>query len=619
MEPDTTPPGSPLIVEPRRFFLACASLALFGAALLPRLWLHLAYPATPVSDFAAVVLFAQAFAAQGPAAAGWYWDLINPGTPMALAPLLHLFPGDDGSVAGLATAIAMAIVPLLPLLLLRRAVPAWAALVAGALIALHPAHLVFSGVVAQDNWVQLPVVALACLAIRNARLKGAGMPIASAILLWAAYAFRQEMVLVCLPLALLAAWPHGTGGSRIRNMLLLAAVGAALLVASAVQRDAATGRFALTSSHGGAAMLGSYVPGAGFGWIPYDDHVSRVAPELSGDAERVREQAGALAIKEISKRPLFHVARRFGALLNTATGQDATLSYWSLQGEGVQEPAVAPAAGALGTRLHPWIVLAFVAVHALFLAALPFGIKRCDPAVLALASAIALKVGLHLVFATQARFFLVVLCMEALAIMVVLTTIGRSKRRVFTFAAVAVLVAAVLYAAVRKIPEWEAGVKQLEVGAQPTLAAPAQLPREFELHAAEATAACVLHAGTMVAANDDVATFQVQNPDPLPGETAELRCLISGPVPVLVQVEDKYAPGGFPDRMFQDLAIDGRPVRSHDIAAEPGSGWWTGEVPLQGGRAIEAVVTIRALRPDPGPAWGRAAATSVRLVEADPR
>lgn len=614
MDPGPSLPRAPIVADRRRFLLVWASVGLFCAALLPRIWLHLAYPTTPVSDFAAVVLFAQAFAAQGPAAGGWYWDLINPGTPMALAPLLYLLPGEDGAVAALATAIAMSVVPLLPLVLLRRAVPAWAAMLTGTLIALHPAHIVFSGVVAQDNWVQLPVVALACLAIRNSRLKGAGMPIAAAILLWSAYAFRQEMVLVCLPLAMLAAWPHGASRSRRRNMLLLAGVSAALLIVSAVQRDAATGRFALTSSHGGAAMLGSYVPGAGFGWIPYDDYVARVAPELSGDAERVREHASTLAIEEIGKRPLFHAVRRFGALLSTATDQDATLSYWSLQGEGVQAPAVATAAGVLGSRLHPWIVLAFVMIHALFLAALPFGIRRCDPAVLALAAAIALKVGLHLVFATQARFFLVVLCLEALVIMVTVTNIGRARKPLFAFAAVALLGGSVIYVAVSRIPAWEAEVKQQEFG-EDAIAVAAGVPREVELRAAGALATCVLHAGNMVAVDAAGATFQVEHADPLPGETADLHCRISGPVPVLFQVEDAYAPGGFPDRMFQDVSIDGAQVRSHDIAGDAGSGWWSSELPLQGGRTIEVVVTIRALRPDPGPAWGRAAVTRVRLVE----
>jgi len=82
----------------------------------------------------------------------------------------------------------------------------------------------------------------------------------------------------------------------------------------------------------------------------------------------------------------------------------------------------------------------------------------------------------------------------------------------------------------------------------------------------------------------------------------------------MLQVLDPYAPGGFPDRLVQRVELDGVEVYSHDIAREPGSGW--ADIPLGkvgAGTKRMVVIQVKAINPDPGPAWGDAARTTFQL------
>jgi len=158
-----------------------------------------------------------------------------------LSVLFRVFPGGEITVARTATAVATGLVPLLPWLLWRGVVRRRIRLLAGAMLALWPGGIFFSGAIAQDNWVLLPAIALASLAVRRlCDPLDDGHPVASGLLLGFAIAIRQEMALVLLPAALAA------GASRRswrRKAPALAMVFVAFLLLLAAQRLAATGRF----------------------------------------------------------------------------------------------------------------------------------------------------------------------------------------------------------------------------------------------------------------------------------------------------------------------------------------------------------------------------------------
>lgn len=605
-------------------------LGVILVSLFVRAMLVANYPTSPVSDFKALVTFASAIAEHGPGTPGWYWDLFSAGTPTLLSVLMFLSPGDDVVVARTSTMLVMALLPLLPLLMLRGIVPVWVRVLIAALIALQPAQIIFSGVVAQDNWVQVPVVALACLAIRNARGLGHGSPVWAALLWCLALYIRQEMLLAALPLAALAAWPLHDRKRRVRAVLVFGAISWVMLLGIAGQRQAATDRFALTSSHAGSSLLGSYVPGAGFGWTPYEPYVATVAPGLLEDPERLRANAGDLAMAEIQRRPLFHLLRRLGAMLYAGTGADGTLAYWSLTAQDAQtddgasgKTGRSASATVFATAFSPWITCGFFVIHALFIGAMFVAIRTRDKALMAVCAAIAIKLAIHLVFASQARFFLVVLSLESIAIGLAMLEMSRTRKLLVGFLIVTLLAAAALLAGIIKLPQWQASVERSEA-LQVAASQPPQPPvppalREFTLVTTNATAKCVMEQGELLATTDATASFRVEHPDPEYGEFAAAHCTVSrkgtDDAEVVLEVEDKYAPGGFPDRMFQEVKVGGELVRNHDIAGEAWAGWWPYVLPLKAGSDLDVDVVVRALRPDKGPAWGNAATTDIRLVE----
>jgi hypothetical protein len=125
---------------------------------------------------------------------------------------------------------------------------------------------------------------------------------------------------------------------------------------------------------------------------------------------------------------------------------------------------------------------------------------------------------------------------------------------------------------------------------------------------------CALQSGRLELARGARARFRLAAADPAPGDRARVVCrlpgLAAGDVFVL-RLEDPYAAGGYPDRIVERVAVDGREILRHDIAAEPGAAWI--ETRLPAGGPSELAVEIRAVRPDAGWNWGTAAATSFEL------
>src|SRR5262249_40928841 len=141
---------------------AAAALVLAGVGL--RLLVVTLYPTEPLSDFRGLVLFGVRLRDEGLAVPGWHWVQFSPGLPLILSGLFRLFPPGVAGGRRPATAVATGLLPLAPFLLWRPILSLKGRVLAGALLALWPGQVLFSGVPAQENWALLPTVVLGCLA-----------------------------------------------------------------------------------------------------------------------------------------------------------------------------------------------------------------------------------------------------------------------------------------------------------------------------------------------------------------------------------------------------------------------------------------------------------------------
>ncbi len=605
--PEARPGG-----DPRREWLGLA--ALLATGLLLRLAFVTAFPTLPVSDFRGLLDFGLWMRDRSIVTGAYYWDFFSPGLPLILSLLLRVFRADPEATARLSTAVATGLLPAFPYLLWRGAQPRWVRLLAGGLLAVWTGQVAFSGVVAQDNWVLIPVVALGALAVRSLTARESH-PLAAGLLYALGVAIRQEMLVALLPLLLGAALgARREGLRRWRKPLLVCALAAgAPLLLLALQRRAATGRFALTSEHGGVAVLGSYIPGStANAWgspIPY---LAAVEPELLESTAELRRRALGLAVREALARPAFHAARITAFTLDFAVSAEGGNITWSLTGPDVLPPSARPRALALGLPLYNFLHFEMAALLALFLASLL--LARRQPAVWLLAAAVALKVGIHAVTVAQGRYFLAATALQILVIALGAREAARLPSRRSVAAALA-LGGTVAAGPLLLGPAAVAWVRLRDVDPPRTYRfslgpAPGE-PRLLD---------CKIERGRLANASDTGATLETFDPNPSPGEKAVADCLFraSAPsTPLVLRLLDPYAPGGLPGRMVQRVLVDGREVLVHDIAAEPGSGWT--EIPLGApgpGRRPAVTIELAAVQPDPGLAWGRAAATSFELAYA---
>ena len=293
----------------RREAIGAAVLTLAGVGL--RLLFGAAFPTEPVSDFRGLVLFGLRLREEGLAVAGWHWVQFSPGLPLVLSVLFRVFPRNVAAVARIATEVATGLVPLIPYWIWRRIVGWRWRFLAGLLLALWPGLVFFSGVAAQENWALLPVVALAALAVRRLRdPEDGGRPWTAGLLYFAAAAIRQEMLVVMAPVAIAAAGLPGRPRGRTARLLGLGLAAAVPLLALAGQRYAATGRFSVTTEHGGLGALGTVAPGSSTaGWTDPTLYAASIDPGLLEDPGRLRREAWRLAWEETRRRYRYHAFR----------------------------------------------------------------------------------------------------------------------------------------------------------------------------------------------------------------------------------------------------------------------------------------------------------------------
>ena len=584
----------------RRDLAGAALLVVLGVGL--RLAFLRAFPTLPLSDFRALIDFGIRLRDRGLAAPGWGWVQFNPGLPLILSVLLRAFPSDPASAARIATAAVTGVTGLAPFLLWRRVLAFRARLFAGLLLALWPGQVFFSGVVAQENWALLPAVALACLGVRGVRRPDLPPhPIAAGLLYAAASGIRQEMLVVLLPLVLPAAGAWPSRGLRIRRLALLALAAGVPLLLLAAERRAASGRFALTTEHGGLGLLGTVAPGAAAdGWIDPTPYLAARRPELLRDLKALREAAAPLAVEEWRRRHRYHVFRAGVTSMRLMLESDAENLFWSVGASDALPPARREAGAAFAARWATALRVELAAISGLFAAAAVLGARRRDPAILLLAAAVLLKLAVQAVVSPMGRLMVPAVALELLAIALAASLPARSASERLGTLAVAAGVAAFLLLATPPLRELARRKDE------------APLPiRRFPLAlGGGGFAECSLESGRLTGIHWGRARLALSSDTPAPGQIARVACEVPADRPGLtLRLEDAYAPSGYTGRVLERVAADGRELLRHDVGGPEGATWLS--VPL--GSARRVTVEILAVHPDPGWAWGAASAAGFEI------
>jgi hypothetical protein len=583
-------------------------LVLLGTA--PRFAFVVVFPTIPVSDFRSLVAFGLLLRSHGFMAPGWFWEYLNPGLPMCLAVLFRIAPSIQPDVlARMATAIACGLAPAIPFITWRGIMPLWVRFGAGATLALWPGQIVFSGVVAQDNWVLLPTVALGTLAVRS--IYTFGHPVLASLFYVVAACVRQEMLIVLLPLLLVCVRVDLLPG-RWRRLGTCVGIVVVAFLLFATQRFVATGRFALTTEHSGLSVLGSYVPGAvNSGWTDPHPFIASTHPELLQDRKALLSGTLALALREAAQRPGFHMIRILSTLLTFGAEGEVASLHWSIGAAETLPPALRNRGADLADRLTAILSVELAIIQGLFIAALLIGICKKNVAILILSCTVLLKYAVHGVTVAQGRYFIPVTALQLLAIVLACWEIRESwppNGRLISISVSAAALTAILLLC--GAPRLKAAVERWE----------REQRHRFVLTSLDggvALACVVEHGRVLVAGAPRMASIQLSEVTASPGDVVTADCGLTvseRPQSIVLRLSDNYAPGGFPGRILQRVYLDDRVVYVHDIGQEPGTGW----TEVQLGTAVPGTkrsvrVQIEAIQPDRGWGWGNASLTELQL------
>jgi hypothetical protein len=580
--------------------------------LTPRIAFAHLMPTVPYVDFANLVTFAVALNEPGWEAAKQWWQFFGIGLPYALSLVLRVVPGPPADVARYTTAVVTGLAALSPFVIWRGAFRLPTRMASALLLGLWPGHVLFSGVVAQDNWILLPSMALGALGARS-MVRNEAWPLASAILFCAAGAIRQEMLIALLPLALAAAGAFDPSARRGRRLGVWAVATLAGLMALAGLRWAGSGRFSVGTEHAGLAILGAATPGAGNDYWTFPQiYFAAYAPELEDDWEAMRARAVPLALRELAHRPFFHCVRMFAAGVNSVARTDSATVFQAVAAPEAMPPSHRARGAALAERLRRPFGRIPLVVLGLFFAALLFGVGPRAP-MLVLASAILLKIAVHAVTVAQPRYFVVV---GALALLGLALAGGERGPAATPMRVACAVFAGFMFAFV---------VVRLGRGAEAyVLGNEEQLTYRFTVWNRVRTPRLMCRmARGLLHIDAGTATIRLLRPEPLPGDEAAVECSLEGAseeTPLALELQDSYAISGRAGRIVLVVTVDGRDVLRHDIGDEPGTPWL--QVPLvdEGGHTATTVaVRVQAVKPDRGWEWGKSAVTTLRLVPLRPR
>lgn len=587
------------------------ALLLLALGIGARVFIASYLPTRPVSDFRAVIEFALDLR-ESLFSPGYYWDVLNLGPPLVLSVVMRVFPEDPVATARFTTAVWCGLLPVFPFLFWRRALPLWVRVVAGLLLALWPGQVFFSGVVAQDNWVLVPAMALACLAVPPLLDPARRHPLAAGLLYALGVAMRQEMLFVLLPPLVAAAGFGRRDGWRLKSVLACALAIGLPFLALALQRQKATGKFALSSGHAGVTLLGTVVPGAtSVYWKDPGSYIASVEPDLLRDRQKMFAASMRLALDEVKRRPGFQALRVVTMAIRFPFHSDRELLYWSVLAQGTLPATHATRAEKFSRLVAPLLLAEMIWIQTFFLAALFLGLARRNRAILIITLAILLKMGLHALLVSTARFYLPATALELPVIALGLWEASRAKSLRAPLAALAcggLLAMSLAWGNERLF----ARLVSMDVEEQRTyrfLITSLDSPGELR---------CTIREGRLTAIGTSEVVMQTLQDNPAPGDRATAECTLTQPgppIPLAIQVLDSHEPGGAPGRMIQRVEIDGRELVSHDVAAEPGTSWQEAPAGLVGpGQEKKVVIEVLAGNPENHALWGPAASARIRVA-----
>ena len=569
-------------------------------SILPRLVFISIFPSRFVSDFSVILRFGLAMTQDSLARGDPAWDFINPGTPFFLSLLFRMIPANPELVARWATALITGALPLIPFLFWRNVFSLRARTVSALLLALWPGQIIFSGIPAQDNWVLFPSILLCALCVRVLMLKENGYPFWGTVMYVLAGFIRQEMFVVLLPALFVVIYTKNIQVFR-GNLYRAGTTLFLLLFLLIVYRGTATGHYTLSTSHAGEAMLGSYVPGAGKTWTDPKPYLAATAPQLLYQGKLSQKDALSIVWQEVRQRPVFHGMRLLSLPAYEIVFFDENLAYWS-----ITRPDVLPTedykVNYFVTNVRSNLKYFSMVPHFLFFFAIVFASlrKKKVHVVAFLLLIMLMKIFIHVIIVSQARFFLTSIALEFLVIGVVLDDIFAEKEKLsigiailLTSISCFLLASSVLGA--RKYISTHDIVSQYHY--------------RFPLEIGNMKFDCEMNDGLLFSfyPGEERATFRVGflNAEPSQGEKVEVRCMASNiSTTIHMNIPDYYKPGGLPDRIKQVLYINEKEVFYYDIADDAWSGvhGFTLTPTPQG--TLSFSFQLIAVNPDPGLQWG---------------
>jgi hypothetical protein len=397
------------------------------------------------------------------------------------------------------------------------------------------------------------------------------------------------------------------------------------LLGLASYRYAASGRFSLSPQIGGLAILGSYIPGSSYDWIPPYAYLASVRPDLLHDTKAMLTESAAIGAHEALRRPGFH-ALRIASMTGVyaVNGESSDPLYESIEAPQDLPPALQKPAAVLAARLKGPLRLELAAIQALFFAAVLVGFRRRNWPILVLAAAALLKYLFHVFGVFQGRYFMVATGLEILTIVVaaeealkMAPTLRRSS--VAPSLAMGAIFGLLLWVVP---PRLLAFVQSRDLD-------PQQRTYHFFLqppdHLAELN--CTVDQGLLAEYTIGMEAMlrTLQRFDPAPGDKAVAECVLTGragggdPRPLVLQVLHPFAPGGLGGRMAQRVELDGEEVYYRDVGRNPSSGWANiplGKVGMETRRKVR--IEIQAIHPEPGQNWAWNSRTSFQLVRSSP-
>jgi hypothetical protein len=398
------------------------------------------------------------------------------------------------------------------------------------------------------------------------------------------------MLVVMLVPARAAAGLPGRRRGRTGRLLRVAAAAAIPLLALASERRAATGRFAVTTEHGGLGLLGTVAPGsAAAGWVDPTLYAASVEPQLLRQPVALRRAAWRLALDEARRRWRFHAFRSAVAALRLSVESDAQNLFWGLDAPGALSTERAASGAAWARTVRPLLRVELALVASLFIAALALGIRKRDPAILVLCSAVVLKILVQVLFSPLGRLMVPAIALELVVVPLALADLAppAGRRERLSFVIVAAAAAAALLAALP--PLQSLAIRKDE--APPVV-------RRFPLLIAGGGgwAECVVETGRLTAISGDRAWIGAADEAGTSAQAARASCRLPELRPGAALGLDLECPsvvGAGPGLPTERVEADGRERFRRDLDGKPPAAWF--RVPLSdGAEALPREVSIEA-------------------------